>query len=124
MRDFATSGPRPFGYFVHHQGRGHAERCAALVNALPEARPVRIFCARNDIFPPLRPNVTVTPIPSLFEPTGDEPPGAALLDTPETVHCAPVGWKTIGNAMGQMAAFFMHEAPELMIVDVSAEVAN
>lgn len=124
MRDFTTSGPRPFGYFVHHQGRGHAERCAALVNALPEARPVRIFCARNDIFPPLRPNVTVTPIPSLFEPTGDEPPGAALLDTPETVHCAPVGWKTIGNAMGQMAAFFMHEAPELMIVDVSAEVAQ
>ncbi|KAB2541774.1 hypothetical protein AL035_10800 [Salipiger aestuarii] len=124
MRDFAPPDLRPFGYFVHHQGRGHAERCAALVNALPEARPVRIFCARDDIFPPLRPNVTITRIPSLFEPTGQEPAGAALLDTPETMHCAPVGWRGIRRAMGQMAAFFMAEAPALMIVDVSAEVAQ
>ena len=124
MRDFPDVPLRPFGYFVHHQGRGHAERCAAVVNALPEARPVHIFCARDDIFPPLRNNVTVQKLPSLFEARGDEPRGAALLDTPDTTHCAPVGWSGIREAMAAMAQFFAAEAPELMIVDVSAEVAQ
>ena len=105
MRDFPDVPQRPFGYFVHHQGRGHAERCAAVVNALPEARPVRIFCARDDIFPTLRGNVTVQKLPSLFEARGDESHGAALLDTPDTTHCAPVGWSGIRDAMAAMAQF-------------------
>jgi hypothetical protein len=85
---------------------------------------VRIFCARDDIFPPLRENVTVQKLPSLFEARGDEPRGAALLDTPHTTHCAPVGWSGIREATAAMAQFFAAEAPELMIVDVSAEVAQ
>ena len=124
MRDFHNPPLRPFGYFVHHQGRGHAERCAAVVNALPKERPVRIFSAHDNIFPPLRSNVTVQKLPSLFEPKGDEPQGAALLPTPDTAHCAPVGWSGIREAMSSMATFFAVEAPELMIVDVSAEVAQ
>jgi predicted glycosyltransferase len=126
MRDFAPSdaAPRPFGYFVHHQGRGHAERCAALVNALPEARPVTIFCARDDIFPELRPNTEIRRIPSLFEPSGGELAGFDHLPTPETLHCAPLGWPGIRAAMAAMAGWFAKAAPELMICDVSAEVAQ
>lgn len=124
MRDFAPSTPQPFGYFVHHQGRGHAERCAALVNALPEARPVTIFCARDDIFPALRPNVEIRRIPSLFEPSGAELEGFDHLPTPETVHCAPLGWPGIREAMARMAQWFAEAAPDLMICDVSAEVAQ
>ncbi|GGA96372.1 glycosyltransferase [Allosediminivita pacifica] len=123
MRDLAPD-PRPFGYFVHHQGRGHAERCAALVNALPEGRPVRIFCARTDIFPPLRPGVQITRIPSLFEPTGDEPTGMAGVPTPDTLHCAPLGWPSIREATATITRFFAEEDPELMICDVSAEIAQ
>ena len=119
-----TKTARPFGYFVHHQGRGHAERCAALVHALPAARPVAIFCARDDIFPPLPAHATVHRIPSLFEPRGTEPGGAAALSTPETLHCAPVGWSGIREAMGQITRFFVAENPALMICDVSAEVAQ
>lgn len=123
MRDFSTP-IRPFGYFVHHQGRGHAERCAALVNAMPESRPVTIFCARDDIFPDLRTGVEIRRIPSLFEPTGKEDVRTDHLPTPETVHCAPVGWPGIRAAMGGMAGWFASAAPELMICDVSAEVAQ
>ena len=54
---------RPFGYFVHHQGRGHAERCAAIARALPPGRPLTIFCARDDIFPPLPQHVERIRIP-------------------------------------------------------------
>ena len=115
---------RPVGIFVHHQGRGHAERVAALANALPDSRPVRLFSARRDIFPPLREGVEVTVIPSLFE----RPEGAdADMDwvaTPETLHCAPIGWPTIRESMAILTDWFRTADPALMIVDVSAEVAQ
>jgi hypothetical protein len=125
MRDLPDArAPRPFGWFVHHQGRGHALRTAALVDALPPERPVTIFCARTDIFPPMRPGVELRPVPSLFEPPADAAPGAAALPTPETLHCAPVGWPSIRRAMGAMAAWWAEADPALMICDVSAEVAQ
>ena len=123
MRDFVETR-RPFGYFVHHQGRGHAERCASLVNALPGSRAVTIFCAREDIFPELRDGVEIRRIPSLFEATGAERSGLDGLPTPETVHCAPVGWPGIRKAMAMMAGWFAEADPALMICDVSAEVAQ
>ncbi len=115
---------RPIGYFVHHQGRGHAERCAAIVTALPRHRPVRIFCARDDIFPPLPDHATVTVIPSLFERDGSAPRGMDGIATPETLHCAPLGWPGIRRAMAAITGFFAAENPVLMICDVSAEIAQ
>ena len=123
MRDFACA-PRPIGYFVHHQGRGHAERCASLVNALPEAREVVIFCARDDIFPPLRNNVRVQVIPSLFERTGAERAGLDGVETPDTLHCAPLGWPGIRRAMAVMTDWFDRADPEIFVCDVSAEIAQ
>ena len=114
---------RPIGYFVHHQGRGHAERCAALVNALPARRPVTIFCARDDIFPPLRDGVALERLPSLFEATGREDIDDGT-EAPETVHCAPLGWPGIRQAMARMAGWFAEANPALLVVDVSAEVAQ
>ncbi|WP_136686164.1 glycosyltransferase [Falsirhodobacter xinxiangensis] len=112
----------PIGYFVHHQGRGHAERCAALVNAM--SRPVTIFCARDDIFPPLRSGVRVLRIPSLFEPTGAEIYGLDHIPTPQTLHCAPLGWPGIRTAMGAIAGWFAEAAPALIVTDVSVEIAQ
>jgi predicted glycosyltransferase len=115
---------RPFGYFVHHQGRGHAERCAAIVNALAPARPVTIFCARDDIFPDLTPSATLVRIPSLFEPRGDEAGSMDHVPTPATLHCAPLGWPGIRHAMATIAGWFDAADPALMICDVSAEIAQ
>ncbi len=115
---------RPVGYFVHHQGRGHAERCAALAHALPANRPLVIFCARDDIFPPLPAHARIVVIPSLFQPTGAEAQGLADLDTPDTLHCAPVGWPGIREAMGIIAQWVREADPALMICDVSAEIAQ
>ncbi|WP_296417747.1 glycosyltransferase [Pseudooctadecabacter sp.] len=113
----------PIGYFVHHQGRGHAERCAAVVNALPLDQPVTVFCARTDIFPDFNRPVEMVKLPSLFEATGDED----IEDTtrpPDTVHCAPLGWPGIRRAMATLAGWFASDNPVLMISDVSAEVAQ
>ncbi len=84
-------GDGPIGYFVHHQGRGHAERAAAVANELAPKRGVTLFCARDDIFPPLHADVRMVEIPSLFEPAGNSAPAMADHPTPETLHCAPVG---------------------------------
>ena len=113
---------RPFGYFVHHQGRGHAERCAALVNAL--SRPVTIFCARPDIFPALRDGVAIRKVPSLFEETVPTPEGMADARTPATLHCAPLGWPGIRRAVAEMTGWFDAADPALVISDVSAEIAQ
>ncbi|MEG8054163.1 hypothetical protein QP185_14580 [Sphingomonas aerolata] len=114
---------RPFGYFVHHQGRGHAERCAAILQALPPSRPVTIFCARDDIFPALPTQARIVTIPSLFEPTGQEV-AMDWVATPATLHCAPLGWPGIRSAMATIADWFAQADPALMICDVSAEIAQ
>ena len=115
---------RAIGYFVHHQGRGHAERCAALVNALPEDRPVSVFCARPEVLPALRDGVEVVRLPSLFEPTGAEASGMDHVPLPETMHCAPLGWPGIRRATRQLAEWFDERDPALLVCDVSAEVAQ
>ncbi|WP_242152289.1 glycosyltransferase [Sphingomonas sp. BAUL-RG-20F-R05-02] len=115
---------QPFGYFVHHQGRGHAERCAAIANALPVTRPLTIFCARDDIFPALPAHVEIVRIPSLFEPGGGEATTMDDIATPATLHCAPLGWPGIRRAMATIANWFDSVNPALMICDVSAEIAQ
>ena len=115
---------RPFGAFVHHQGRGHAERIAAIANALPAHRSMTVFCARDDIFPAMPDRVRIQRIPSLFE-VPDIP--ARLLDeqrTPPTMHCAPVGWPSIREAVATMTTWFRECDPALFLVDVSAEMAQ
>lgn len=114
----------PIGYFVHHQGRGHAERAAAIVRALPADRPVTLFCARSDIFPVLPPGVEICTIPSLFEPPADAPGALADAATPATLHCAPLGWATITRAVATIAGWFDTARPALFVTDVSAELAQ
>lgn len=114
----------PVGYFVHHQGRGHAERAACIANALAAQRGVTLFCAKPDIFPELDKRVEVIPIPSLFEATGNEAPAMASLAMPATVHCAPLGWPGITAAFSAVAQWFEKAEPALFVTDVSAELGQ
>ena len=114
----------PIGYFVHHQGRGHAERAAAIAAQLAKDRHVAIFCARPDIFPALANNVEVIEIPSLFEPNGEHCGNLADHATPDTLHCAPLGWHSITQATGTIIQWFVEQRPALFITDVSAELGQ
>lgn len=116
--------PRPFGFFVHHQGRGHAERVADWVSALPADRAVTIFCARDDIFPALPPHVELRRIPSLFECVDAVPARLEAAPTPATLHCAPLGWAQITTAMAAMLGWMAEARPAVFVVDVSAELAQ
>lgn len=126
MRDLPdhSAQKRPIGYFVHHQGRGHAERCSAIARALPEDRPLTIFCARDDIFDALPPRAEIIRIPSLFEDDGTPPRGMDRIATPDTLHCAPLGWAGIRHATARITQWFAQADPALMVSDVSAEIAQ
>lgn len=125
LRDFPKpSSERPIGIFVHHQGRGHAERIAALANAVPGQRPVVLFSAREDIFPPLAKHVSVVCIPSLFEGHGEGSSFLADQPTPSTLHCAPLGWPTITEAIATLTGWFAAARPALFVTDVSAELGQ
>ena len=112
------------GYFVHHQGRGHAERAAALVHALGPDTPVTLFSARDDIFPALPAWARIQRLPSLFEAASPAPAGLAAARTPPTLHCAPLGWDQITEAVGTLTRWFHQARPALFISDVSAELAQ
>ena len=114
----------PIGYFVHHQGRGHAERCAALLHAMPTNRPATVFCADPGVLPSLPEQVDVKALPSLFQRRGDERDGLDHVPHPDTCHCAPLGWPAITDAMATLTDWFSRARPALIVADVSAEVAQ
>lgn len=111
------------GYFVHHQGRGHAERAAAIAHALDPEAELTLFSARADIFPTLPATARVVQIPSLFETPDDAAAALADLPTPDVFHCAPVGWRSITQAIATITAWFAETNADLFVTDVSAELA-
>lgn len=111
------------GYFVHHQGRGHAERAAAIARALSPRVALTLFSARADIFPPLPEHAQVIEIPSLFEAPADVATAHAGLSTPDVFHCVPVGWPSITRAIATITGWFAEADADLFVTDVSAELA-
>ncbi len=46
------------------------------------------------------------------------------MPTPDTMHCAPVGWQSITSATAALANWFLEAAPALFVTDVSAELGQ
>ena len=111
------------GYFVHHQGRGHAERAAAIAHALDPRISLTLFSARADIFPALPAHAQIVEIPSLFECPDDAAVAHAALPTPHVFHCVPVGWPSITRAVATITGWFAATNADLFVTDVSAELA-
>jgi predicted glycosyltransferase len=114
-------GNRPIGFFVHHQGRGHAKRCEAILSHLPD-RPVTILSASREIFSELDDRVTFVELPDMI---GDPSRTAALHDqeTPHVMHCVPMGSHRLRQNAGLISRFLSEDDPTLFVVDVSAEWA-
>ncbi len=110
----------PIGFFVHHQGRGHAKRCSSIIAAL-KPRPIRVFCADPSLFDLDLPHVEIEALPNAHaQPSRTEAlhrvPACSALD------CAPLGVDLLRRGLGRMAAWMADADPALMVVDVSAEV--
>lgn len=122
MDSFApvSASRRPIGFFVHHQGRGHARRCEAILKELPP-RPVTIFTADPSIFSD-GVSARIVRLPNMIG-APSATPALAAVSPPERLHCVPLGVPQITDTMAAMVAFVAAERPALMVIDVSSEIA-
>jgi hypothetical protein len=102
------------GIYAHHVGSGHVARAGAIASAWEGE--VGLLTSRPPSDPP--PGVEVIDLPR-----DDEPPVATGAVTPRTLHHAPAGHKGLRTRMGQISAWIADRAPDVMLIDVSVEVA-
>ena len=107
--------PGGIGFYVHHHGRGHAQRVGHMVPFI--ASPVTIFGSSVDALQHLASEqVRITELP------GDTDSGPLAYDWPNVLHYAPLGIAGITQRMNMMTAWMAETSPALLVVDVSVEV--
>jgi hypothetical protein len=103
------------GIYAHHHGGGHAARAGAIGAALEEAGaavtylsslPAERFGAGAHVALPL-----------------DTDRGEARGETPAELHFAPLGSAGLAERMARIARWIANRDPDLLLVDVSVEVA-
>ena len=101
------------GWYVHHHGRGHATRAAAVTRHLAEPVTVLSSLARPPATPPS--DWVELPLDSV---TGDpvDPTASGRL------HWVPIGSPGLQRRMARIAQWIERNSPRLLVVDVSVEV--
>jgi hypothetical protein len=103
------------GIYVHHHGAGHAARAGAIGRALCDrgaavtylsSLPAERFGPGESVLLPL-------------DTDGGTDPG----ETPEELHFAPLGSAGLAGRMAAIAGWIDRRRPDLLLVDVSVEVA-
>jgi len=115
--------PQPITFYVGHQGRGHANRAMAIIDALPAERAVTILTARPALFDGFARPVTLVPLPDEGAASDSPPPALAAQPTPDILHRAPIGDAAIRATMRTILDHLDTVDPALFVVDVSAEIA-
>ncbi|WP_224814762.1 glycosyltransferase [Hasllibacter sp. MH4015] len=112
---------RPFAFFVHHQGRGHARRCEEIIRHLDD-RPITILSADRVIFGDFDERISFVELPNAI---GDPSATAALHNqqTPDVTQCVPLGSSALKANAEEIVGVFKRDNPALMINDVSVEWA-
>ena len=112
---------RPFAFFVHHQGRGHARRCEEIIRHLDD-RPITILSADRAIFGDFDERISFVELPNAI---GDPSATAALHNqqTPDVTQCVPLGSPALKANAEAIVEVFNRGNPGLMINDVSVEWA-
>ena len=112
---------RPFAFFVHHQGRGHAKRCEAIIEHLDD-RPIIIVSADRSIFDAFDERVEFVELPDAI---GDPSATPALhaQQTPDAMQCVPMGSPRLKHNAQAIVDVLARRNPGLMFNDVSVEWA-
>lgn len=122
MSDRKSPGLKPVTFFIHHQGRGHANRAMTIVRELPAARRVTILTAKPALFDGFERPVEIVALPDMI---GAPVPTPALFAeaTPDVMHCVPLGVAPMRATMRTILDHLDAVDPALFVVDVSAEIA-
>jgi hypothetical protein len=129
------------GIYVHHHGGGHASRAGAIGAAL-RARGVEVTYltsldpARFDgevVALPLDVDTSAAPAPGVDADASAAGPASCSLsrvgrdkeqlELPAELHYAPIGSPGLRRRMATIAAWIAAASPDLLLVDVSVEVA-
>lgn len=105
-------------FYVHHHGRGHTSRARAIIDAL--SLPATVLTSA-----PTGPG-TFGDASVIELPRDDGGAEIAHVPTvpPAHLHYAPLGVPGLRERTARLAGFLAEEAPALLVVDVSAEVAQ
>ena len=113
---------KPIAFFVHHQGRGHANRTMALVEAFSRTRPVSVLTAGPQLFDGFSRDIELIALPNMI---GAGVPTDRLYaePTPSALHCVPLGLKEMRRTMRAIVDHLDARDVGLFVVDVSSEIA-
>jgi hypothetical protein len=103
------------GIYVHHHGGGHAARTGAIGRALSERGAAVTYLSS---LPP----ESLGPGESIELPL-DTDCGSDPGETPAELHFAPLGSPGLARRMAAIARWIERRRPDLLLVDVSVEVA-
>ncbi|MCD7111436.1 glycosyl transferase [Rhizobium sp. DKSPLA3] len=112
---------KPIAFFVHHQGRGHANRTMAMAEHFSKDRPVSVLTAGPEHFAKADPRIEVITLPNMI---GESVPTPRLFaePTPSVMHCVPLGLPSMRRTMRTIVDHLDDRDVGLFVVDVSAEI--
>ncbi|MDV2985435.1 UNVERIFIED_CONTAM: glycosyltransferase [Methylobacteriaceae bacterium AG10] len=117
---------KPIAFFVHHQGRGHANRTMAVAAEFARDRPVSVLTAGPHLFDgvsrDIERDIEIVALPDMI---GAAVPTPRLYaePTPPVMHCVPLGLSEMRRTMRAILDHLDERAVGLFVVDVSAEIA-
>jgi UDP-N-acetylglucosamine--N-acetylmuramyl-(pentapeptide) pyrophosphoryl-undecaprenol N-acetylglucosamine transferase len=121
----ATRGNRrvkkPISFFVHHQGRGHANRTMALVEQFARERTVSVLTAGPQLFDGFGRDIEIVALPNMIG-AAVPTPRLHTEPTPQVMHCVPLGLAAMRRTMRLILDHLDDREVGLFVVDVSAEI--
>jgi len=113
---------KPIAFFVHHQGRGHANRTMAVAAEFGRDRPVSVLTADPSLFDGFHRDIEIVALPNMI---GAAVPTQRLYaePTPQVMHCVPLGLTAMRRTMRTILDHLDAREAGLFVVDVSAEIA-
>ncbi|KTR05994.1 glycosyl transferase [Aureimonas ureilytica] len=112
---------KPISFFVHHQGRGHANRTMALVSEFAKDRPVSVLTAGPHLFDGFGRDIEIVPLPNMIG-AGVPTPRLYAEPTPSVMHCVPLGVSEMRRTMRTILDHLDDRDTGLFVVDVSCEI--
>jgi predicted glycosyltransferase len=113
---------KPIAFFVHHQGRGHANRTMAVAAEFARDRPVSVLTAGPHLFDGFGRDIEIVPLPNMIG-AGVPTPRLYAEATPRVMHCVPLGLSEMRRTMRTILDHLDEREVGLFVVDVSAEIA-
>ncbi|QJU60204.1 glycosyltransferase [Sphingomonas sp. AP4-R1] len=107
---------RPIGYYVHHHGDGHRQRAIAIGQALEHGATLLGTGLKNRSG-----NLPVVDLPD--DRMDDGFAGIDRVERPTSLHYAPIDHEGIRQRTALIARWIAEERPQLLVVDVSVEIA-